>query len=442
MKVPDGYSSNIKNLVNETELKLMGLKSPDCHALMQHLLPIAIRSVLPKNVRECLTHVCIFFNRLCGKELELDKLDALHEHVVKTLCNLEKFFPPSFFDIMIHLMVHLVREARLCGPVWARWMYPFERNMKVLKSYVRNHYRPEACMVECYKSEEAVEFCSEYMAGVEAIGISKPRTDPNDVDRGLRGKGTMVTVSKLELDQAQLVVMNNNAKVQPYITNTIISKLNEPNHGVSDVLSRIALGPTFAVAKHEAYIVRGKHFHTKSRDDAREVQNSGIRIVAETMHFASAKDRNPILGTMKYYGVIEEIWELNYFAFRIPLFKCSWVDNNVGVKTDELGFTLVDLSNRGSKNDPFIMASQPAQVFYISDPANDKWSIILSTPDRRFLETEEDEENADLCYDDFIVGQPIHEQLMGIDRNIEEDDAEYIRNDINEGIWVNCDSGC
>ncbi|XP_060961929.1 uncharacterized protein LOC133032107 [Cannabis sativa] len=125
----------------------------------------------------------------------------------------------------------------------------------------------------------------------------------------------MVTVSKLELDQAQLVVMNNNAEVQPYITdhmellqsmvprnqknkqkwvadqhrqtfigwlrNTIIAKLNEPNHGVSDVLSRIALGPTFAVAKHEAYIVRGKRFHTKSRDDAREVQNSGIRIVAK-----------------------------------------------------------------------------------------------------------------------------------------------------------------
>ncbi|XP_060965667.1 uncharacterized protein LOC133034576 [Cannabis sativa] len=230
----------------------------------------------------------------------------------------------------------------------------------------------------------------------------------------------MVTVSKLELDQAQLVVMNNNAEVQPYITdhmellqsmvprnqknkqkwvadqhrqtfigwlrNTIIAKLNEPNHGVSDVLSRIALGPTFAVAKHEAYIVRGKRFHTKSRDDAREVQNSGIRIVAETMHFASAKDRNPVLGTMTYYGVIEEIWELNYFAFRIPLFKCSWVDNNVGVKTDELGFTLVDLSKRGSKNDPFIMASQAAQVFYISDPANDKWSIVLSTPERRFLE--------------------------------------------------------
>ncbi|KAM6571152.1 hypothetical protein CsatA_015232 [Cannabis sativa] len=127
---------------------------------------------LPLSGEQILQQVQLVDFKLCGKELELDKLDALHEHVVKTLCNLEKFFPPSFFDIMIHLMVHLVREARLCGPVWARWMYPFERNMKVLKSYVRNHYRPEACMVECYISEEAVEFCSEYMAGVETIGLA------------------------------------------------------------------------------------------------------------------------------------------------------------------------------------------------------------------------------------------------------------------------------
>ncbi|KAM6593623.1 hypothetical protein CsatA_001328 [Cannabis sativa] len=120
MKVPDGYSSNVRNLVCMEELKLMGMKSHDCHTLMQQLLPIAIRSVLPKKVRQTLTKVCIFFNQLCGKELEMKKLNSLHDDIVKTLCNLEKYFPPSFFDIMIHLMVHLVREAKLCGPVWAR----------------------------------------------------------------------------------------------------------------------------------------------------------------------------------------------------------------------------------------------------------------------------------------------------------------------------------
>ena len=50
-----------------------------------------------------------------------------------TLGLLEKYFPPSIFDIMLHLTVHLVREVRLCGPVYMRWMYPFERYMKVLE---------------------------------------------------------------------------------------------------------------------------------------------------------------------------------------------------------------------------------------------------------------------------------------------------------------------
>ena len=43
------------------------------------------------------------------------------------LYNLERIFPPSFFDLMEHLPVHLPHEARIAGPVQFRWMYPFER---------------------------------------------------------------------------------------------------------------------------------------------------------------------------------------------------------------------------------------------------------------------------------------------------------------------------
>ena len=50
IKVPSGYSSNIQSLVSMKDLKLVGLKSHDCHALMQQLLPVAIRSVLPQHV--------------------------------------------------------------------------------------------------------------------------------------------------------------------------------------------------------------------------------------------------------------------------------------------------------------------------------------------------------------------------------------------------------
>ena len=66
------------------------------------------------------------------------------------------FFPPSFFDIMVHLVVHLVREVRLCGPVYLRWMYLVDGYMKILKVYVKNHYCPEASMIERYIAEEVL----------------------------------------------------------------------------------------------------------------------------------------------------------------------------------------------------------------------------------------------------------------------------------------------
>ncbi len=58
------------------------------------------------------------------------------EDVATTLCMLEMEMPPSFFDVMTHLVVHLVEELDVCGPVHIRWMYCIEWMNKVLKGYV------------------------------------------------------------------------------------------------------------------------------------------------------------------------------------------------------------------------------------------------------------------------------------------------------------------
>ena len=60
VKVPEGYSSNIKTLVSMKNLKLIGLKSHDYHILMEHLLPVAIRSILPEPVRNAITKLLHF----------------------------------------------------------------------------------------------------------------------------------------------------------------------------------------------------------------------------------------------------------------------------------------------------------------------------------------------------------------------------------------------
>ena len=125
---------------------------------MKQLLPIAIRGTLQKYVRHTITCLCSFFSSICCKFIGPLKLDELEDEIVVILCELKMFFPPSFFDIMVHLVVHLVREVRLCGPVYLRWMYPVERYMKILKGYVKNHYHPKASMIENYIAEESIEF--------------------------------------------------------------------------------------------------------------------------------------------------------------------------------------------------------------------------------------------------------------------------------------------
>ena len=83
------------------------------------------------------------------------------------------------------------------------------------------------------------------------------------------------------------------------------------------------------------------------------------------------------MATISYYEVIEEIWEVDYVKFRVSVFKCKWVDSNTGVHVVDLGFTLVDLAKIGYKEDLFIMAYQAKQVFYVKDPSNERWSIVI-----------------------------------------------------------------
>ena len=68
------------------DLKLYGLKSHDYHTLMQQLLPVALRSLLPKHVRHATARLSLFFNDLCKKVVDVSTLDKLQNELVVTLC--------------------------------------------------------------------------------------------------------------------------------------------------------------------------------------------------------------------------------------------------------------------------------------------------------------------------------------------------------------------
>ena len=70
---------------------------------------------------------------------------------------MEMCFPPLFFDIMVHLVVHLVVEIESLGPMYLHEMWTYERFMSILNVYVSNRAHPKGSMIEAYTTKEAIE---------------------------------------------------------------------------------------------------------------------------------------------------------------------------------------------------------------------------------------------------------------------------------------------
>jgi hypothetical protein len=66
------------------------------------------------------------FRRICTKVYNPAEFESLQVDVAESMALLEMEFPPSFFDIMTHLLYHLVQELDLCRIVSTRWMYQVE----------------------------------------------------------------------------------------------------------------------------------------------------------------------------------------------------------------------------------------------------------------------------------------------------------------------------
>jgi hypothetical protein len=156
LKVPSGYSSNFKRLVLVKDMKMNFnlMKSHDCHVSMKALLPVALRGIKTELVHNAVTSLCLFFNAMEQKMIDEEKLLDLERRYFETLCLLEATFLPSFFDLMLHLTVHLAREIWFLGPSYLHQMFPYERFDGFLKSLVHNRLFPKGAIVRGYKTIE------------------------------------------------------------------------------------------------------------------------------------------------------------------------------------------------------------------------------------------------------------------------------------------------
>ncbi|GJS48705.1 putative transposase-associated domain-containing protein [Tanacetum coccineum] len=296
-------------------------------------------------------------------------------------------------------------------------MYPFERCMKVIKGHVRNRNKPEGCIAEETIAEETIEFFSEYHKSMETIGIppDKHETYENEEGKPLSaGKSSEVSAElfqKAHLRHKQVLKTKNPGKRIAFLEN---------EHSKS-----------FAKWLREE-VERELAIDKESVSET----NSGVSVEAINLHISKevATTRQAY-----YYGVLQEIWVLDYRFRQIPLFKCDWVNHKSGgVKRDKLGYTLVDLNNLGYKVDLFVLASQALQVFYVKDPVDKKLSIIFKTPPKNYKDTydEVDEEFSTVIHhrNDNVLPLVDRRDLANESRD------DYYRKDCGENIVVNLDS--
>lgn len=96
VEFPDGYASNITRCLSTDGTKLQGLKTHDCHIILQRLLAAGMTGLLDQDIYEAIADLGKFFRELCSKTVNKDVLAELKKEIPIILVKLEGIFPPAF----------------------------------------------------------------------------------------------------------------------------------------------------------------------------------------------------------------------------------------------------------------------------------------------------------------------------------------------------------
>ena len=172
--------------------------------------------------------------------------------------------------------------------------------------------------------------------------------------------------------------------------------------------------------------MNGVRYHTLDREKKRRTQNSGIMVEG---------DNNG--AEIVYYGVLKEVPELMYPKNKhgdrsVFLFRCDWYDitrsKTTGLRDDGYFKSLNHKALR-YKNDPFILAYQADQVFYMEDTDLGKdWKLVQTFSHRHLYDVPESETGelnaADAYQEDMAVATSTVNNVDPLFHTFSRDDEE------------------
>ncbi|KAK1654044.1 hypothetical protein QYE76_071849 [Lolium multiflorum] len=406
VRVPFGYSGLISRYMDPKKRNFSGMKSHDCHVMMTQILPVAIRGIMDDHVRATLTGLCNFFDVITRKSISVKKLARLQEEIVVILCELEMYFPPAFFDVMVHLLVHIMDDIVSLGPAFLHNMMPFERMNGVIKGYVRNRSHPDGSIVQGWLTEECISFCTNYLDIEDPVGLPQNkhlrRFEGVGHKNGRKELHVHMSGRTSDFDRANLVALQHIDLIDPWLKEhkTMIENSGKPmmteaeiyrEHNSSfarwfkdhidanpppmdsdkdKLVLALSHGPAPNLMTYQAYDINGYTFYTEEKDKNSAYQNSGVTMDSWT---GDVKTR--------YYGRIEEIWELSYAGEKVPMFRIRWAKN---VTKEDRYFTTMFLpeanksksTNATAQNEPWVLAEHVHQCFFITDPSRPSRVIV------------------------------------------------------------------
>ncbi|XP_066316724.1 uncharacterized protein [Miscanthus floridulus] len=386
--MPDGFSSNIRRCVDANACKVSRLKTHDYHIILQKLLPLVVRKILPEQVVMPLIQLSRFFSALCSKELVEEDLDKLSSSIKETLCWLEMVFPPAFFDIMIHLPVHLAEEAKLGGHMCYRWMYPVERYLRTVKGYVRNKAHPEGSIDEGYIAEECLTFCSRFL-DVDTKLNHADRYESTTVNEPPSGLSVFGEMDYKRIGQTTEIFGADE-----------ITKLYEKGEA-SELMYALSQGPDHRARVFNRCYINNWLFRTTTIERNLITQNSGVLVRGDGT-----------TGNMTWYGVIRRMISLEFPAQKeVLLFQCDWYDvpaastsRSRGYSRDKYGVINIDTSRFRYSNEPYILTTQAEPVFFVNLVNKPGWSSVVAVRPRNLFAIPEVENEGDMEIDLLDVG--------------------------------------
>ncbi|CAM8992321.1 unnamed protein product [Rhodiola kirilowii] len=464
LKFPDGYVSNIARCSKVDQGKFQGMKSHDCHVFLQKLMPIAFRELLPRDVVDNLSGISNFFRNISSTVLKVEDLDKLEKDIVKIMCKLETIFPPSFFDSMEHLSLHLPMECKLGGPVHFRWMYPFERMMRKMKMKVKNKARVEGSIAEQYTEEELVNFCSLYFESdvytvhnqLRRNEVASSTTDSNLLEAYTYPVKLYSPEKDRYLDDDELKIIENYVllnmpEVAPFLEAfEALVYASYPSTTAEEMESltkkkfkrwfrkkvekdptdlarfqELIKGPLRLITPFKACICNGYKFKC---GDLTKLTSSSSGVLVQGSCYTNLLDN--------YYGRLQEVVRVNYEAgYQVILFKCHWFDTSEKHRMmDRNGVVTVDVKSRLRSDDIFILASQASQVYYAPNVVNPRstWYTVVTTKSLPLDETtsaasesafQEDVSNAEILSSSQINFEFFSEDINDISNENEEENS-------------------